>query len=260
MSSNIEEVFRTQKIAENSNGDLNHETRHSPEEPRSSDKMKKFAESLPENLRAEYLVLVEEVIRIEKNERTDPLTGLINRFGFTERLKSEQGRREVNVYSVIVLDLDGFKMINDTFGHSAGDKCLQLIAEEVGRVMSRPADTLARVGGDEFFVLLPDTDEAGASEVAEKIFTAINKNVTAKLQELYPGSAGVSASIGIVSYEKGVTTDIKQEHVLILADYVSYVVKKAGKKGILTLREAMSGYDTDGALMAQFLAGVQLPR
>ncbi len=249
-----ESAFLSPKNLENS------DVLHSPEEPRLSDRMKKFAENLPENLSAEYMVLVEEASRIEKSERTDPLTGLINRFGFTERLKSEQGRREVNVYSVIVLDLDGFKAINDTFGHSAGDKCLQFIAEEVGSVMSRPSDILARVGGDEFFILLPDTDEAGASEVAEKVFTAIDKNVTAKLQELYPGSAGVSASIGVVSYEKGVTTDIKQEDILKLADAVSYIVKAAGKKGVMTLKEAQSEYDTNGTIMKQFFDGVQLPR
>ncbi len=252
--------FPVPKIAENPENGSNHETLLFHEESPLSDKMKKFAESLPENLRTEYMVLIEELKRIEKSKRTDQLTGLLNRFGFNERLKSEQGRRNVDVYSVIVFDLDGFKSINDTFGHSAGDKCLQLVAEEVGLVMGRPMDTLARVGGDEFFILLPDTDEAGASTVAEKVFLAIDKNVTERLRDLYPGSAGVSASIGIVPYEKGITTDFRQEDILKLADYASYVVKASGKRGVVTLDSARREFDTNGVIWKQFFDGAPLSR
>lgn len=256
----MKEAF-PEKIAEEREVNTSkHEMLRSPEDPRLSDKMRKFAERIPEDLRAEFMSFVEEQSHDEKIARTDALTGLLNRFGFLERLESEQNRHEENKYSVIVLDLDGFKAVNDTFGHDAGNKCLQLIADEVSAVMPRRSDTFARVGGDEFFILLPDTDEVGASEVAEKVFTAIDKKVTAKLQELYPGSGGISASIGVVPYEKSFAKDVKHEDVLKLADYVSYVVKAAGKRGSITLDYARKELDTDGVLWKQFMEGKSLPR
>jgi len=246
----------------------NHERLHSPEEPRRSEELKKLIMNdtrIPTDLREKLLGYAEHFAHTEDLALTDGLTGLPNKREFTGRLEWLQdlnARHEedgvAKGYSVVAFDLDGFKAINDTFGHEAGDLCLKLVAEEVGYTI-RHSDLFAREGGDEFVILLPETNEAGATETIEKVFTAIDKRVTERLREVYPTSAGISASIGTVSYEKGVTTDIEQKDVLKLADYVRYVVKAAGKKAAITLKEARE-IDSNNIIWEQFVEGVPLSR
>ncbi|MEP0872061.1 PleD family two-component system response regulator [Trichocoleus desertorum AS-A10] len=106
---------------------------------------------------------------------TDSLTGLANRRRFDECFAQEWRRmaREQQPLSLLLGDVDFFKLYNDTYGHRAGDKCLQEVAKALQSMMKRSGDLAARYGGEEFAVILPNTDESGALVVAEAIRTSI---------------------------------------------------------------------------------------
>ena len=112
--------------------------------------------------------------RLGDAARTDALTGLFNRQAFDERLQIELARtsRGGSSASLIIADIDHFKEINDSHGHAAGDAALRVIGETARRV-SRSADYVARIGGDEFAAILPDTDAEGAFRFAERLREAI---------------------------------------------------------------------------------------
>lgn len=125
---------------------------------------------------------------LERLSRRDPLTGLSNRRGLDERLTYELARhaetaREV---SIVVLDLNGFKAINDDLGHAAGDELLCVVAEAL-RAAVRDQDTVGRQGGDEFCVLAPETGPQDAATLAEKIRAAL-------------AAAGISAAVGAATF------------------------------------------------------------
>ena len=108
---------------------------------------------------------------LQRLASVDGLTGVANRRQFDEILEREWLRlaRERQPLSLILCDVDFFKAYNDTYGHIAGDKCLQLVAGAISRTVRRAADLVARYGGEEFAVVLPHTDSAGAVHVAEQI-------------------------------------------------------------------------------------------
>lgn len=108
---------------------------------------------------------------IEQLSMTDSLTGLHNRRSFNEKLRQEWGRaiREEVSISLIMLDVDNFKSYNDTYGHQQGDVVLQTVAKIFTRMLKRSADFVARWGGEEFIILLPSTDMAGAAKLADDI-------------------------------------------------------------------------------------------
>ena len=132
-------------------------------------------------------------------ERTmvDPLTRLPNRVRFLERLETElaQSRRYNRKLAVVHLDLDGFKFVNDHWGHSTGDKLLQSLALRLSRGV-REVDTIARIGSDEFLILVPDLKQSGdMSNFAQKLL-----NLMAKPVEIDDHSLEVSASVGVATY------------------------------------------------------------
>jgi diguanylate cyclase (GGDEF)-like protein len=118
--------------------------------------------------------------------RADPLTDCLNRRGFQERLDAEldSASRANTTFALVVLDLDDFKAVNDTYGHAAGDELLRWTVERVSRVL-RPMDSLGRLGGDEFAILVPGADRATGGEVAGR--------VCAVLAERAPASIGMAA-------------------------------------------------------------------
>ncbi|MBV8886997.1 MAG: GGDEF domain-containing protein, partial [Chroococcidiopsidaceae cyanobacterium CP_BM_RX_35] len=101
----------------------------------------------------------------------DDLTQLANRRSFDEKLNREWRRlaREKAPLSLILCDIDNFKTYNDTYGHQTGDDCLRQVARVISRAARRPADLVARYGGDEFVLILPHTKISGAAQIAEKI-------------------------------------------------------------------------------------------
>ena len=106
---------------------------------------------------------------------TDALTQVGNRRQFEAALSREWGRsaREHHPLALIMCDVDCFKQYNDTYGHQAGDSCLQQIAMALSQSLHRPADLVTRYGGEEFAVILPHTDAVGAMHIAERIRTAV---------------------------------------------------------------------------------------
>jgi diguanylate cyclase (GGDEF)-like protein len=109
---------------------------------------------------------------------TDPLTGAANRRSLLSRIDYEIARhaRSRHSFALLMLDLDGFKLLNDRFGHPAGDDLLREVAGALARVI-RDQDTLARVGGDEFCVLAPETDDAGAERLIGRVEAAVARVV-----------------------------------------------------------------------------------
>jgi len=107
----------------------------------------------------------------------DGLTRIANRRHFDERLQHEWKRlgRGCRELALIFLDIDFFKLYNDTYGHQAGDECLKHVSHALQQVTRRPADLAARYGGEEFVILLPCTDEAGAQQVADNIRSALRQ-------------------------------------------------------------------------------------
>jgi len=128
--------------------------------------------------------------------RHDHLTGLLNRRGFDAVLHREvrRARRQGTPLSLVSIDIDWFKAYNDTLGHPAGDKCLRLVACALRTCMQRAGDAASRYGGEEFVIILPDTDLDGALAVAEKCRRALDG-----LDISHPGSpkGRVTVSIGI---------------------------------------------------------------
>jgi diguanylate cyclase (GGDEF)-like protein len=153
----------------------------------------------------------------------DALTSLPNRAMFSDVLKLElqNARRYQRNFAVLFIDLDGFKVINDTLGHAAGDTLLQEIAIRLTETL-RLSDVVARLGGDEFVVLAQDVSEVKyIATVARKILSAVDKPVFIQGQE-----CSVTASIGICMYP----ADAEDEQSLMKnADIAMYRAKEAGK-------------------------------
>jgi diguanylate cyclase (GGDEF)-like protein len=152
--------------------------------------------------------------------RTDPLTGLANSLAFTETAEREiaVARRTNRSLSLIWIDLDGFKDINDKLGHAAGDEVLAQVGAALRR-STRRTDVAARMGGDEFAVLLPETDMAGVSVIVEKIIAGVGRSVEVEGQR-------VSMSVGALACEQ-VLPDL--DVILRKADDLMYEVKRTGK-------------------------------
>jgi diguanylate cyclase (GGDEF)-like protein len=132
---------------------------------------------------------------------TDPLTGVANRRSLLERIDYEIARhaRSRRSFVVLMLDLDGFKQLNDRFGHPAGDSLLREVAAALAHAV-RDQDTVARVGGDEFCVLAPETDDAGAERLIARVETAVAR-VVAGVEAL-----GASAGTALFPHD-GTTAD-----------------------------------------------------
>jgi diguanylate cyclase (GGDEF)-like protein len=162
----------------------------------------------------------------------DPLTKLPNRSLLLDRLGLALSRagRLGSLVAVLFLDLDGFKAVNDSLGHAAGDELLIQVAERV-RGCLRPADTVARLGGDEFGILLEDaSDTTGTHAVADRILDAVRAPMTIQGKELVTG-----ASIGVVLG----ASDEGAGDLLRKADLAMYVAKAGGKDRHVTFEPAM---------------------
>jgi diguanylate cyclase (GGDEF)-like protein len=148
----------------------------------------------------------------------DSLTDLPNRALLQDRLQQAilGAQRDTKLVSFLLMDLDGFKEINDALGHHAGDRVLQQLASRL-RAVVRDADTVARLGGDEFAMILPSTDTAGAEQTARKVIAELERPFSVDGRPLL-----VHASIGIALYpEHGLTA----ETLLQKADVAMYVAK-----------------------------------
>jgi len=164
--------------------------------------------------------LFEEVQRLAV---TDDLTGLKNRRGFFEvaRRELERATRTGRPLSALMLDIDGFKRVNDTYGHAVGDEVLRHLAERCRRAV-RDIDLVGRYGGEEFAVLLPETDLKTALEVAERVRSSIGD--TPFDTEVGPLPIRVSIGLALLDDDSEQTV----ESLLDRADTAMYLVKQAG--------------------------------
>ncbi len=155
----------------------------------------------------------------EKLARTDQLTGIANRRRFSEVADDEirRSRRYHDPFTIIFLDIDNFKSVNDTLGHSEGDRLLLQVASTLTTVI-RESDTVARLGGDEFSLLMPETDADSAVTVATKIHVGLKEQV----EHHWP----VTFSIGMVTYREAPTST---DEMIRVADRLMYEVKDRGK-------------------------------
>jgi diguanylate cyclase (GGDEF)-like protein len=158
--------------------------------------------------------------RAHELSRLDPLTQLPNRQALEESLTAElsRARRFQRPLSLFAVDCDGFKQINDRLGHAAGDEALRQVARAL-RLAVRQYDTVARYGGDEFILLLPETDLPDAESVAERLHTSLEHAV----EKSHPG---LTASLGVVVFRNPPPAG---EECLRLADAAMYRAKRGGK-------------------------------
>lgn len=168
---------------------------------------------------------------------TDPLTQLRNRRAFFENGSRHLAlaRRYGSELALIVADLDYFKRINDTYGHQAGDAALVAVARILER-MTRTEDTVARIGGEEFALLLPDTNRLGAAVLAERIRIAVER------ERIQVGEHTIAAtlSIGLASHAVEQVDSIDQ--LLNLADQRLYLAKKQGRNRICVSHDGKSNF------------------
>lgn len=163
---------------------------------------------------------------LEKKLHLDQLTGAYNRRAYNKKINEEMERfkRYGTIFSLLVIDADKFKTINDRFGHSIGDRCLKEIIRRTLPLL-RTNDMLARYGGEEFTVIMPETDETGARNVAEKIRQTIEK-----IEFLYKQEAvRITVSIGISQVRQGETT---HQDVFERADVAVYKAKENGRNRV----------------------------
>ena len=157
----------------------------------------------------------------------DGLTQLANRRRFDEYLQQEWQRmtREQLPLSLILCDIDYFKPYNDTYGHQAGDRCLQQVARTLQTAVRRPADLIARYGGEELAIILPNTQPAGAAHIAQTICTAI-KNLA-----IPHASSTVHSCITISAGAAGIIPpfDLTTEDLIAAADRALYQAKAEGR-------------------------------
>jgi diguanylate cyclase (GGDEF)-like protein len=162
---------------------------------------------------------------LERAADTDGLTGLANRRAFDAALERAWRRhqRTGQPLSLLLLDLDRFKLLNDQCGHQAGDETLRRFARVLSGAARRPDDLAARYGGEEFALILSDTDKAGAMEVAENFRDAL-----AATDIPHPGGihGRVTASVGIATVMQDVAT---AEALVARADVALYQAKRAGR-------------------------------
>jgi diguanylate cyclase (GGDEF)-like protein len=196
----------------------------------------------------QFLALLKSQLDIEKNlSRTDGLTGVMNARGFAEAAEKmfELAARHGRPTCLAYIDLDDFKQVNDQRGHSEGNKVLQTVGEILLNSV-RKTEVAGRLGGDEFAIALPETSEAGA----QAVFNKLRKNLALAMQEHdWP----VGFSIGVISFD---LPPVNFDVAVKLADALMYQVKKSGKNNILfehyppymKIFPAESGRNIDGIL------------
>ncbi len=172
-----------------------------------------------------YMVaeLKNALMREKELARTDYLTGVANGRFFMElaSLEINRARRYAHPLSIAFVDLDDFKLVNDLYGHSAGDTLLRLVAQTIKSHM-RSSDVVARMGGDEFTILLPETGRESAQPAIRKLQSVLMETIQ---KEKYP----ITFSIGVVTFEQPPQT---VDEMIQQADDVMYTVKNSGKNQI----------------------------
>lgn len=188
-----------------------------------------------------YVALISDITSQKENEQRlrrlahfDTLTGLPNRTLLADRLEQALGRarRSGKPVAVALIDLDGFKEVNDRLGHDAGDALLVTVARRMKDCL-RTQDTIARMGGDEFIAVIGELDDH--DEVRRPLERLLA--VLAEPIELEQGTVRVAGSIGVTFYPQA--GPIESEQLIRQADQAMYAVKQAGKNGYRIFTDSM---------------------
>jgi len=174
-----------------------------------------------------HILLKQHADRLRELAHTDTLTGVANRRSFDERLKTEwrRSQRSRLPIALIMIDVDHFKQYNDTYGHQAGDRCLQQICAAMKNSLRRPADLLSRYGGEEFACLLPETPLGQAMRKAEELGESVQRlgipHASSSAAPVVTISRGVAALIP--------TGELQARELIRIADEMLYEAKRAGR-------------------------------
>lgn len=173
-------------------------------------------------------VLIEYQQHLSHLATEDPLTGLLNRRGLDDTLfvSLAHAQRKGLSTTAVMVDIDHFKQINDSFGHQSGDQVLQQVARTLDR-MSRNSDVVARVGGEEFLMVLPDTDTASARVLAERVRLAIGEHPLVVNGQRIP----ITVSLGVAS----VTGEVDLDNLSREADRALYLAKRGGRNRVASV-------------------------
>jgi len=171
-------------------------------------------------------------LELQRLADEDELTRIPNRRSFDAAFQREwrRDRRQREPISILIADIDHFKAYNDHYGHQAGDGCLQAVAQTLARTVRRPTDTVARWGGEEFVVLLPETPLEGAAYVGERVRAAVED--LALPHEASPVAEHVTVSLGVASTVPD--RDGSPEALLQAADAALYRAKAVGRNRVET--------------------------
>ncbi len=169
-----------------------------------------------------FAAIVVDELELLRIAQTDFLTGAVTRRGFVLEMEKAmaRNRRGGHAMSLLMLDIDHFKHVNDTYGHPAGDQVLKMVSNTIGNHLRR-GDTLGRLGGEEFGVLLQDMDLDSAQQTAERLRAEVEAAVTSHDPEIR-----VTASFGICALESGIRST---EEWLATVDAALYEAKHAGR-------------------------------
>lgn len=185
---------------------------------------------LSERVRSHNRVIADsvgELRKVERHAKTDALTGLNNRHSMEEVFNREiqRCRRDGQPVSLVMIDVDNFKVFNDRFGHIAGDRALSAVAS-ILRHQFRPRDLLVRYGGDEFAVLLPEIDQAKALTIAERVRESVCGNTGNGNDSLVQIPVEISMGVAELAAEGDLTS------LLRAADEALYRAKRAGRNTV----------------------------
>lgn len=197
-----------------------------------------------ETERDELIAQLEERVRqrtaeLERLSPTDPLTGIANRRSFDQYLEMEWDRavRTQQPLSLVLIDIDCLKGLNDSVGHTAGDEALRTLAHCLRKAGQRTSDVAARYGGDEFVLILPDTSREGAAQIANRLEAMVHSLAIANPGSSLSQMMTVSQGIATASPDsKGTWSSLVME-----ADRALYVAKQNGRNRIAVSKAAMSG-------------------
>jgi diguanylate cyclase (GGDEF)-like protein len=172
-------------------------------------------------------VVLDQQQRLRNQVLQDPLTRVLNRRGLeihVKQLSAESKRKNITI-SMMLIDIDHFKQINDRYGHDVGDEVLMAFANEL-QIASREVDICARIGGEEFIIIMPFTDLNGATELAERVRNQINNHLHQVLQQ----HIKVTCSIGVVEAD----TSLDFNTLYKKADKALYQAKESGRNKVVS--------------------------
>jgi len=172
---------------------------------------------------------LEEVNKeLQEKNTLDELSGLFNRRFYDQKILAEyrRSRRNLTPLSLVIIDIDHFKNVNDNYGHLAGDECLVAVSSCIKRCLRRSSDIGCRYGGEEFCLILPETDSKGANALAEELRESI-----ATCQISYKGvDIHLTISCGISTYQQ--QKNVQPEHIFATADQALYQAKNNGRNQV----------------------------